>query len=57
MSEKILPHGGAALAQRVIFGVCFGPIYAWWVLARGVMNIVPSSLSENKETNGLRLTV
>ena len=55
--EKILPHGGAALAQRVIFGVCFGPIYAWWVLARGVMSIVPSSPSENKETDGLRLTI
>ncbi|PRY19232.1 hypothetical protein CLV78_1264 [Aliiruegeria haliotis] len=39
---EIVPSGGVLLAKRLTFAVLLGPIYAWWVLARGVMSIVPA---------------
>lgn len=40
-TQKILPSDGARLARRAILGSAFGALYAWWLLARSVMNLVP----------------
>ena len=33
--------GGVRIANRVVLGVAMGPLYVWWLLARGVMELVP----------------
>ena len=36
----VLPETGAALASRMAYAVALGPVFAWWLLARGVMKTV-----------------
>ncbi len=38
--EHVLGQAGVILAGRVVYGVVFGPIFAWYLLARGVQGIV-----------------
>ncbi|MCU9839154.1 hypothetical protein OEZ49_15365 [Ruegeria sp. WL0004] len=40
-TQRVLPQGGVNLARRVVMAAAIGPLYAWWVLARGVMRFVP----------------
>ncbi|MCY4263026.1 MAG: hypothetical protein OXC97_06940 [Candidatus Dadabacteria bacterium] len=41
--QKELGAGGARIAKRVILGAAVGPLYVWWLLARGVMELVPKA--------------
>jgi len=42
---KVLPETGKLLATRLSFALVFGPVYAWWLLARGVMLLSDSSIA------------
>lgn len=44
--QRLAPEGGKALARRVALAAAIGPLYAWWVLARGVMAFVPAETTE-----------
>ena len=33
----VLPQGGKVLASRIAYAAVFGPVFAWWLLARSVM--------------------
>ena len=41
--QKELGTGGARIANRIILGAAIGPLYVWWLLARGVMELVPKA--------------
>jgi len=43
--SKVLPETGKLLATRLSFALVFGPVYAWWLLARGVMLLSDSSIA------------
>ena len=43
---KVLPETGKLLATRLSFALVFGPVYAWWLLARGVMLLSDSSIAK-----------
>jgi hypothetical protein len=36
----VFPETGTALASRMVYAVALGPVFAWWLLARGVMKTV-----------------
>ena len=38
--EKVLGEAGIKLASRLTYAFVFGPLFAWWLLARGVKGIV-----------------
>jgi len=38
---KVLPESGKALASRLIYAAALGPVFAWWLLARGVLIMTP----------------
>ena len=38
--EHILGKSGIALASRLSYAIVFGPLFAWYLLARGVKGIV-----------------
>ena len=48
-----LGDAGLALARRLALGAAFGPVYVWYLLARGVMELTPT-VCEN-EPRMLRL--
>ncbi len=33
----LLPESGKALASRIVYATVFGPVFAWWLLARSIM--------------------
>jgi len=39
---KVFPDAGKELAYRIGFIAIFGPIYAWWILAKTAMSLTPS---------------
>ncbi|MCE5972441.1 hypothetical protein LZA78_02915 [Sinirhodobacter sp. WL0062] len=39
--QRLLPEQGARLAKYAVLAAAMGPVYAWWVLARTVMGLVP----------------
>jgi hypothetical protein len=39
---RLLPELGSDVATRLCFAAVFGPIYAWYVLARLAMNLTPT---------------
>jgi hypothetical protein len=41
--KSMAPKTGARVARHVLLGAAVGPVYAWWILARAVMGVVPSS--------------
>ena len=45
--EHILGKSGIALASRVSYALVFGPLFAWYLLARGVKGIVTMVEPEN----------
>ena len=45
----VLPETGSVLAARLVYATALGPVFAWWLLARGVMKMADSeSVSERK---------
>jgi hypothetical protein len=38
--EKVLGEQGLTLASRVSYGLIFGPVFAWYLLAKGIKGIV-----------------
>lgn len=38
-----LGAGGLRIANRVVLGAAIGPLYVWWLLARGIMELVPKA--------------
>jgi hypothetical protein len=34
---KVLPETGKMLASRLSYAIVFGPVFAWWLLARSVL--------------------
>ena len=49
--EKVFEHtlgeSGVALASRLSYAIVFGPLFAWYLLARGVKGIVTMVEPEN----------
>ena len=45
--EHILRKSGIALTSRLSYAVVFGPLFAWYLLARGVKGIVTMVEQEN----------
>tara|TARA_B100000427_G_C15491416_1_gene587819 strand:+ start:206 stop:1777 length:1572 start_codon:yes stop_codon:yes gene_type:complete len=43
---KVLGDSGVKLASRLTYATVFGPIFAWWLLARGVAGIVNIASSD-----------
>ena len=39
--QRALPETGREIALRIAFAATFGPIYAWYVLARAIMKLWP----------------
>lgn len=50
--ERVLPRGGADFVRRIALAAAIGPLYAWWVLARGVMTLVPTESEASIEKQG-----
>ena len=48
--ERVLGHAGVSLASRVSYGLVLGPIFAWYLLARGVMGVVAMAEPEGGAT-------
>jgi hypothetical protein len=38
--QKVLGEAGVSLASRVSYAVVFGPVFAWYLLARGILKAV-----------------
>ncbi|MCP4971384.1 MAG: hypothetical protein GY932_12435, partial [Arcobacter sp.] len=47
--EKVLKKQGLVLASRLSYSIVLGPIFAWYLLARGVKAIVSSTEPEINE--------
>ena len=45
---KLLPESGKLLATRLSFALLFGPVYAWWLLARGVILVSDSAITQER---------
>ena len=45
--EQTLGKSGVALASRLSYAIVFGPLFAWYLLARGVKGIVTMVEPEN----------
>jgi hypothetical protein len=39
---RLLPKAGQSLATKLVFSMAFGPVYAWYVLARLSMSMTPT---------------
>ena len=48
--ERALGELGVSLASRVSYGLLFGPVFAWYLLARGVLGIVKMAEPEASTT-------
>ena len=44
--ERVLGEAGVALAARVSYAVVLGPVFAWYLLARGVMGLTQAAAGE-----------
>jgi hypothetical protein len=40
---RVLPESGKAFASRLVYAAALGPVFAWWLLARGVMLMTPTA--------------
>jgi hypothetical protein len=49
--EKVLNDQGIALVSRLSYAVLFGPLFAWFLLARGVQGIVKSIEPNQKKVH------
>jgi hypothetical protein len=45
--ERVLGKAGVSLASRLAYATVFGPLFAWYLLARGVTGIVELADPEN----------
>ena len=45
--EHVFPEFGNSLASRLSYSVALGPVFAWWLLARGVLSLTKQG-SNNK---------
>jgi len=41
--EWSMGDAGVALASRISYAVIFGPVFAWYLLARGVIGVIKAS--------------
>ena len=49
--EKVLGQSGVEIASRISWGLIFGTVFAWYLLARGVLKITQGAESlANKRT-------
>ena len=46
--KKVLGDSGVALGSRVGWGLVLGPIFAWFILAKGVMQIAKTQMPEGE---------
>ena len=53
--EKVLGKAGVELASRLTWGFIFGTVFAWYLLARGVILIVQGA--ENQAMNNSKIVV
>ena len=51
----ILGDSGVALVSRVTYGLIFGPLFAWYLLARGIYLITLSMDVDTTNTSGTKL--
>ena len=52
--QKMMGETGVVLAGRIAFGAVLGPVYVWYLLAKGVIQVVPSG-DERKANKPRRL--
>ena len=48
--EKVLGEVGISLASRISYALLFGPLFAWYLLARGVMGVLTIAAPEANST-------
>ena len=48
--ERVMGDAGVSLASRVSYSLVFGPVFAWYLLARGIMGIVKVSAKNDFDT-------
>lgn len=53
--QHVLGESGVALASRVSYAVILGPVFAWYLLARGVMGI--SNAAQRRDSSPRRLVL
>jgi fermentation-respiration switch protein FrsA (DUF1100 family) len=46
--ERVLGEAGIALAGRISWGVLMGAVFAWFILAKGVMQIAKTQMPKGK---------
>ena len=46
--EKGLGESGVSLASRLSYGVILGPVFAWYLLAKGVLSLTRSAEASGK---------
>ena len=46
--EKVLGEAGVKMVSRLTYAFVFGPLFAWWLLARGVKGI--AEIAEPKKS-------
>ena len=54
--QHALGETGDDLAARIALAAVFGPVYAWYLLAKGVMQVVPTDRDEKVTTLRLEYT-
>jgi hypothetical protein len=52
--ERVLGDSGVALASRLSYAVILGPVFAWYLLARGVIGI--TKFAENTEAKSYKVS-
>ena len=55
--NHVLGEAGLKLVSRVSYGFVFGPLFAWWLLARGVKGLVTMAEPTNKVLIELKTVV
>jgi len=48
--HHIFPEIGGELATKLVSAAVFGPIYVWWLLAKGVLNITKQETSKTNQS-------
>lgn len=48
--ERTLGDAGVALASRVSYALVLGPVFAWYLLARGVLSVMSAADSQDIQT-------
>ena len=46
--KHVLGEAGVKLVSRVVYAFVFGPLFAWWLLARGIKGLVTMAEPTNK---------